>query len=322
MKADVVSVKSRKRRRSLAAALAAVVLAVFVLPAAVLTAVLHHHVDYRGNTPLKEVHTAEAYGIEETVHILPTADGEALWCAEVAAEQPKGVILYLAGITKPSVTQFYGHAAWLREEGFASFLLEVRAHGTSTGYQIGLGYTEVEDVRAAAEYIKSCPAYQDVPLILWGVSMGGAIALNSFGQLEEIDGCIAMSPYASFPQVADLVMRQYGVPAPIRAIEHALLEPLLKTIYGSEAVAELKPEVQIQNAHGRPVFLIACRDDRTVPVENTLMLQEKAPEAVVWIRESGDHFVVKDNDFAAVTEDTEYCRKTLVWLDGVVAQRK
>ena len=308
-----------KGRRILRAVLAAVLLAVFVLPAAVLTAILHHHVDYRGNMPLKEVYSVEAYGLQETVHTLRTTDGEEVWCAEVAAERPKGVILWLAGITKPSVTQFYGHAVWLREEGFASFLLEVRAHGSSTGNQIGLGYTEVEDVRTTVEYIKSCPDYQDVPLVIWGVSMGGAIALNAFGQLEEIDGCIAMSPYASFPQVADQVMRQYGVPTPIRAIENALMEPLLNTLYGREAVAELTPENQIQNADGRSVFLVACQDDRTVPVENTLILQEKAPEAMVWIRDSGDHFVVKDNDFSAVTEDAEYCQKMLVWLENVVA---
>ena len=47
-----------KGRRILRAVLAAILLAVFVLPAAVLTAILHHHVDYRGNMPLKEVYSA------------------------------------------------------------------------------------------------------------------------------------------------------------------------------------------------------------------------------------------------------------------------
>ena len=50
-----------------------------------------------------------------------------------------------------------------------------------------------------------------------------------------------------------------------------------------------------------------------------LSLQECCSEASVWIRESDDHFVVKDNDFSAVAEDTEYCQKTLVWLENVVA---
>ena len=300
-------------KRWLAAVLLAVVLAVLVLPPAILLAVVHRHLDYRGNIPLKEIHTAEDYGLTETVHTLNTADGETLWCAEVAAEEPGTAVIFLAGITKPSVTQFYGHAAWLRQRGISSFLLEVRAHGASSGDQIGLGYTETADVEAAVESIRSRPEYRDLPLLIWGVSMGGAIALNAFGQIGEIDGCIAMSPYASFENEIDSQMRRYFVPAPIRAVELWMLEHLLAALYGP-AAAEITPEQQIQKADGRPVLLIACEKDRVVPVENTRILQAAAPEAEVWIRDSGDHFVVKDNDFAAVTADMAYCQRVLAWL--------
>jgi len=290
------------------------VLAVFVVPPAVLLAVVHQHIDYRGNHLLKEVHSATDYGLTETVYTLHTADGETLWCAEVAAEEPKAAVIFLAGITKPSVTQFYGHAAWLRELGFSSFLLEVRAHGRSSGDRVGLGYTETADVRAAVEYIRSCPEYAEIPLLVWGVSMGGAIALNAFGQIPEINGCIAMSPYASFPMEISSQMERYGVPAPVRAIELWMLDSILEWLYGEEAVTACRPEVQIQNVGDRPVLLIACEKDLVVPVGNTYHLKEKNPAAEVWIRGSSDHFVVKDNDFAAVAEDAEYCGRVLSWL--------
>lgn len=311
-------------KRTFAAVLAVGFLAIFILPAAVLTAFLYHHVDYLGQetvlTPLQGIHAGSMYGLEETVHTLKTEDGEELWCAEVSAEQPQGVVIYLSGITQPSVTYFYSHAAWLREEGFAAFLLEVRAHGRSSGNKIGLGYTEVEDVRAAVKHIKGSEVYRDVPVFIWGVSMGGAIALNAFGQLEEIDGCIAMSPYASFQWEADLLMQQYWIPPPIRAIENALLEKLLVRLYGNEAVSELAPEIQIQNAAGRPVFLLACAEDTTVPVENTYVLQECCPTAEVWVRDAKEHFVIEDCNFAAVREDVEYCQRTLAWLNDAVGE--
>jgi len=310
-------VKNRNKsrwKRWLSAVLLSAVLAVFVVPPAVLLAVVHQHIDYRGNVPLKAVHAAADYGLTETVHTLRTADGEKLWCAEVAAEEPKGVVIFLAGITKPSVTQFYGHAAWLREVGFSSFLLEVRAHGRSSGHRIGLGYTETADVQAAVEYIRSCPEYAEIPLLVWGVSMGGAIALNAFGQIPEINGCIAMSPYASFPMEIETQMERYGVPAPVCAIELWMLDGILERLYGEAAVTACRPEVQIQNAGERPILLVACENDLVVPVGNTCHLKEKNSDAEVWIRGSNDHFVVKDNDFAAVTEDADYCERILSWL--------
>ena len=36
-----------------------------------------------------------------------------------------------------------------------------------------------------------------VPIVIQGVSMGGAIAINAFGQLEDIDGLIAASAYSN-----------------------------------------------------------------------------------------------------------------------------
>ena len=236
----------------------------------------------------------------------------------ILAHTHRCVIIFLAGITKPSVTQFYSHSAWLSEYGFASFLLEVRAHGNSSGHQVGLGYTETEDVRTAVEYIKSRPEYQDVPIVIWGVSMGGAIALNAFGQISDIDACIAMSPYASFESEIDLAMKQYWIPKPLRAIENQLLEWILDGIYGSEVVDTFSPEVQIQNAGGRPLFLVACTEDGTVPVENAFILREKAPDADFWLRDSKDHFVVNGNNFTQVRNDTEYCEKMLNWLDKAV----
>lgn len=294
---------------------AALVLAVFVIPPAVLMAVVCNHVDYRGNTALKEIHTAADYGLTAAEHSLQTADGEKLWCAEVAAEETEAVVIFLAGITKPSVTQFYGHAAWLREYGVSSFLLEVRAHGRSSGERIGLGYTETADVRAAVEYIKNCPQYAGRPIVVWGVSMGGAIALNAFGQIPEIDGCIAMSPYASFPMEIESQMERYHIPAPIRRAELWLLERILPRLYGEAAAEVCVPEIQIQNAGERPVFLIACEEDKVVPVGNAYHLKGENPAADLWIRGSNDHFVVNDSDFSVVEEDAEYCERVLSWLE-------
>ena len=294
---------------------------ILIVPSISLMLFINRHIYYRGEeTPkyaLQGIYKAEEYGLEETVHIYETSDGEKLWCSEINAEKPKGIIIYLTGIAQPSITYFYGHAAWMQKEGYTSFLLEVRGHGESSGKQIGFGYTEIEDVKTVVNAIKDEAEYEGLPIILQGVSMGGAITLNAFGQIPEISGCIAMSPYASVENEIDLLMKQYHVPEGIRKLEIPVIRQTLKWIYGSEAVENLKPDKQIQNANGRPVYIVSCREDDSVPVENTALLAETYPEAEVWIRNSWEHFVIKQCDFRNVTKDEEYCQKILEWITQI-----
>ncbi len=301
-----------------------VILLIFVvIPPIALTILVRRHVNYRGEEtpryPLQGIYSSSDYGLEEIVHTFDTADGESLWCSEIQADEPKGVVIYLTGIMQPSITYFYGHAAWMQQNGYSSFLLEVRSHGSSTGKLIGLGYTEVADVQAVVEYIKSCEKYASLPMVIHGVSMGGAIAINAFGQIPEIDACIAMSPYASFETQLDLLLEQMKIPKIIRQIEAPILRQALKWNYGSSTVEMLSPYNQIQNAKGRPVLLIACSGDNSVPVENTHILQQGYPDAEVWIRDSWEHFIVKDCNFSKVIEDIEYCSRILTWISSCFA---
>jgi predicted alpha/beta-fold hydrolase len=187
-----------------------------VTPFAAIPIFLNQHVDYKGyateNDPLQDIYSASDYSLDETQMYFETQDGLNVWCSEIYAEKPKAVIIYLTGIVQPSITYFYGHAAWMKENGYATILLEVRGHGQSDGNRICLGYEETNDVRAVVNYIKSQKKYKDVPIVLHGVSMGGAIAVNAFGQIDEIDGLIAMSAYSSFEDAAMDLAKQYHVP--------------------------------------------------------------------------------------------------------------
>ncbi len=316
--------RKKKRYKVLASIAIFIIIVIVIVPSLGLTLYLNHHVSYRGEEtpdyPLQGIYEASDYGLTEVVHTFETEDSESLWCSEIRVENPKGVIIYLSGIEQPSITYFYGHAAWMQKNGYASFLLEVRGHGRSSGNQIGFGYTEVADVKAVVDYICSMEEYAGVPIVLQGVSMGGAITLNAFGQIPEISGCIAMSPYASCEEQLELLMEQYHMPGFIWAIEKPLLMQTLKWIYGSEAVENLSPKKQIQNAKGRPVYIVSCKQDDSVPCENTEILQKAYPEVEVWIRDSWEHFIVKDCDFKNVVQDTTYCEKILVWINTICNQ--
>ena len=86
--------------------------------------------------------------------VLTTADGLNVVAYEVAVEQPNAAVIFLSGIHNPSVTAFFGHARMLLDQGYASILLEMRAHGESEGEVIALGFEEYRDAQAVVDYSK------------------------------------------------------------------------------------------------------------------------------------------------------------------------
>jgi esterase/lipase len=209
----------------------------------------------------------------------------------------------------------------MKENGYSSILLEVRGHGKSDGNRICLGYEEVNDVKAAVDYINQQEKYKDIPIVVQGVSMGGAVAVNAFGQIKDIDALIAMSAYSSFEDVVLDEMKEIGIPGFIRSIEMPLIRSSLKMTYGSYKVNHIKPVEQIRNANRRPVLLIANQKDTEVPVINMHRLKNADPEAVVWLRNSWEHFIIKNCDFKNVTEDKEYCSKILEFIENNVSHK-
>ncbi len=41
------------------------------------------------------------------------------------------------------------------------------------------------------------PKYARAPIVVYGMSMGGASAINAVGQVAEIDGLVSLSAYSS-----------------------------------------------------------------------------------------------------------------------------
>lgn len=317
----------KRRRKHILIGVGVTISSVFVLitigPPIALQIVVNRHCDYIGDDHhfLQDVYSADEFGLEEKVHTLSSENGN-LWVSEIPCEHPSAVIIYVSGIMQPSVTYFYPHAKLMLEKNYASFLLEVNSHGRSDGNRLGLGYTEVEDVKAVIDYIYTEKTYENVPIILQGVSMGGAIVLNSFGEIPEVAGCIAMSPYASFENELDLLMQSYHIPKFLRSYELFFMKGALCLNYGKERVETRKPILEIQKAGDRPVSIIACQFDSSVPVQNTHALSSVAPNAMVWIRPSWEHFIVEGCNFVRVAEDNEYCDFIFARIEEIISSAK
>lgn len=304
-----IDARARVLRWALGSALAVLVIATAVL-AAIPPVIISGMVDQR--VEFGQVWTGEEYGLSLERLALTTEDDLEVIAYEVRAEEPRAVVVFLSGIHNPSVTAFFGHARMLLDEGYSSILLEMRAHGESEGEVIALGYEEYRDVAAVVDYVRSESSYEDVPIVVFGASMGGAVAINSIGQVDGIDGLISLSAYSSWD---DVFVDNMGLPEPIAAAQRAFVRLYTSVKYGFDT-RDIVPKRQIRELGDRPALLAHSTGDWQVPFASFERLVEQAPPHVeTWVREGDRHFVVDDESFLEPWQDEEYAERILGFLE-------
>ncbi|MBQ2100105.1 MAG: alpha/beta fold hydrolase [Lachnospiraceae bacterium] len=324
MKKGVITDYSWRKKRVILWIL--IILFILMIPTFLTMIYVFRHVKYMKVDdelhPLQNVYKAEDYKLSAITHTIKTDDGETLWCAEVEATNPKCVIIYLGPQKEPSVTYFFAHAVEMKKLDYACFLLEMRAHGESSGRKLGLGYTEVEDVRALVNYITSVEKYKDLPIVLHGISLGGTVAINSVAEIPEVSGCIAMSPFASPDDQLDLLLKKYYIPGFLRAAQRPFTHQTFRWLYGKDRADHLTPVESIQKAGKKPILVISALHDEEISIENTYILQKVSSNAEFWIRDNTGHYVVEGNDLRNVGKDKEYLNYVEGFIKKIIQSAK
>jgi len=299
--------KKKKIILGIATGLVAIIIAgLTILPFIVINPMVNRHCDF------SHVWAAEDFGLTAYHFFAETEDGLKISSYEVPVDNPKAVIICLSGIHGPSVTAYFGHARLFTAHGYATVLLDMRAHGESEGNRICLGYKEYLDVKAVLQYLKSNPAYEGVPIVVMGVSMGGATAINSIGELPEIDGLISLSAYSSWEEVFYENMKTQA-PAFLALISKPFISLSSFLKYGSESCT-VKPIKEIKKLGHRPALLMHSLDDSQVPYANFERLLSQAPERVeTFVREGDKHFITES--FIEPEQDNEYAEVLINFLN-------
>jgi len=286
-----------------------IMIAVFIaIPPLIMKDMIHMHAE------VKEYSAAES-GITAQELSLTTEDGVRLISWMVEAEQPRGTVLFLSGIHNPSVTAFYGHAKMLSEQGFSSLLIEMRSHGRSEGSnKIYLGMKEYMDTRAGVEYLLGRQEYAGLPMIVFGVSMGGATAINSIGKIPEIDGVISASAFSSWPDVFCDNMAGMGAPAFFTALQKPFVWLYMGFEFGFGNL-DINPIKEIKKLNGRPLLLMHSRGDTQVPFKSyERLLKEASENTATYVTDGDHHFVCREN-FLEPWMDKEYAGAVLDFLN-------
>jgi fermentation-respiration switch protein FrsA (DUF1100 family) len=289
--------------------LAVIVVAGFAaIPPIVMKDMVLLHVDVSEMPP-------EQFGVEAEEVWLTTEDGLRLISWEVKADDPRGIVIFLSGIHNPSVTAYFGHAKMMADNGYSSLLIEMRSHGRSEGSKIYVGTREYLDTKAGVEYIKSQPAYKDLPVIVFGVSMGGATAINSIGEIPDIDGLISVSAFSSWEDAFCDNMIVMGFPPIAAKMEKPFVRLYMGLEFGFGSI-RISPVNEIKKLDGRPALLMHSTEDSQIPFASFERLKKAATGQVETFVRTGDHHMMcMEEHFTEPWKDEEYAGAILSFLE-------
>lgn len=280
-----------------------------IIPPIIMNDMVNLHVDF--NT----VYKPEDFDITANKLVFNTEDNIDIVGYEVYTQEPKAVVIFISGIHNPSVTSFFGHAKMLLDNGYASILYDMRAHGESEGNEIGLGYKEVLDTKAVVNYILESNKYEDIPIVVYGLSMGGATAINSIGEISEIDGLISLSAYSSWEDVFCDNIEAMGAPAIYAQIQKPFVKLYTVFKYGFKSY-DIIPKKEIMKLGDRPALIIHSSKDSQVFLSNFERIIENAPEHVeTWVIEGDNHMIIGDM-FLTPSDNKQYSKKIITFLNN------
>lgn len=113
---------------------------------------------------------------------------------------PRGTAVILHGLWD-SKARFLPMARHLAEMGYDAVLMDLRCHGRSTGQWITFGVKEHRDAKAVADALIA-EGLVAPPLYVFGVSMGGATAVQYAAVEDRCRAVMAVAPFSDLKSVA------------------------------------------------------------------------------------------------------------------------
>ncbi|MFC4634359.1 alpha/beta hydrolase [Dokdonia ponticola] len=120
---------------------------------------------------------------------------------------PKSIMLLLHGIGGGK-EHFYELAKSLADQQIASVVYDARGHGESDGNYISYGFYEKEDVSVIVSKVKE--RYPDIPLGVWGNSMGGTVALQALAMEPRLNFGVIESTFTDLKTIVNDYQKRYS----------------------------------------------------------------------------------------------------------------
>ena len=225
-----------------------------------------------GSEPV--VDAPQSNNVEHVIFESDKLQLEAWW---MPAENPRATLLFVHGAGSSRVSPFFNTLGFydsLQKAGVSVFTFDQRNHGNSeyTDGYLRMGATEYRDVLAAREWLRG-RTDNDTPVIICGLSMGGATSIYALANGMRADGLLLFDPMLN---TRDSLERGgwvgYGLPS-VLFRPMAYLAPLFWGLpYGESDALEVAKVLDLP---------IAIVQNKTDPITRSIWSEElaKASEA-------------------------------------------
>lgn len=240
---------------------------------------------------------------------IPAADGGHVAGWHVPGKPGAGAVLLLHGI-RSDRRQMLPRARFLAAAGYAVLLIDLPAHGESSGERITFGRHEAMGVSAALDELQRRSPGERIGII--GASLGGAAALLAHPE-HKPDAMVLEAVFPTIEEAASNRLRP-RIGALDGIVTPALLQ-LLPLRLGVTA-AELRPIEAIAKT-AVPILVASGNADTYTTWAETVRLFEAAKEPKqLWAVEGASHVDLHDYDPPA------YRHKVLPFLEAHLKQAR
>jgi pimeloyl-ACP methyl ester carboxylesterase len=219
-----------------------------------------------------------------------SADGVELRGWWVPAPAAKGTVVMVHGLNRSRI-EMVRRVPFVHAAGWNALLLDLRHHGASAGETTTFGAKEKEDVKAA---IRLARDRSPGPVVLWGVSLGGASVVFAAAEDPTVAGVICDSSYRSLQDTVQHHLQLFrGWRWWLRIVPRWPVAELTLFWIGRRGgfdPATVDVRAAAARLAGRPTLFVANSEDRRMPKEIAFDLQAAAgPGAEVLIVPGKSH---------------------------------
>lgn len=247
------------------------------------------------------VQTPERLGLPYEDVYFSAADGTRLhgWFLP-APGRALGTILFLHGNAE-NVSTHIMSVRWLPERGFNVFLLDYRGYGASEGKPTLAGVQD--DVDSALKMLLARPDVDADRIVVFGQSLGGAIAIYNVAQSPQrrhIRALAVESAFSSHRRITREKLSDFWLTWPL---QYPLSWTVSDEYSPAKAVADVSPI---------PLLIIHGDRDPIVPVHHAQRLFALA-------REPKQLWIVPDGGHIQAFQRQAYRDRFVAWLTDVLA---
>jgi alpha-beta hydrolase superfamily lysophospholipase len=219
-----------------------------------------------------------------------SSDGVPLGGWWVPAPEARGTVVLVHGLNRSRI-EMVRRTPFVHAAGWNALVMDLRHHGASGGETTTFGAKEKEDIHAAVRLARE---RSPGPVVLWGVSLGGASVVFAAAEDPEVAAVICDSSFRSLDDTVRHHLQLFrGWRWWLRIVPRWPVADLTVFWIGRRggfdpALADVRAAAS--RLSGRPSLFVANSDDRRMPKEIALDLRAAAgPGAEVLIVPGKSH---------------------------------